>query len=842
MRSPKSSATSASSFNSVSADGLLPYPLAMSKGGAVSSGSSAVDDSNNASLSKSKSNELSRSARRFPVLGKAKFDDRQTVKRAGIVEGEMSMCLQSEVIRAAVTAPHAASHKWHGMCKGFDHSTCSHNRATIQQTASTLNSLTHSASARVVKAKSPRNNFGGPPFMPTNKSTQALDRRPALFDTPFFEGRGVAPTNTPAALEFTPKSLKRPTQNHERPESSMQDRTVTMIGDSDDPSGASAGRPSEGVKFRGSEKRQTITKPNTKPKQRSTTQQKGITLMDHGEEVLQGDSDGSDVEDVCESVAFASAVNKKNRQSVFSYIKPRLSRKSRMIKVNENRRMFMHIGTKEYGNSAQQRRSQKSFECLLAEAEVKSIKEVCMRYDADGSGDLDARECSEVLADLGLKPQSREEKMELAEIMEEVAAGESEEIGFMQLCNIVHRLRQKVQDSQSKDLFQIFQKYDEDDSGALDKDEVMKILKDINFAPQTPEEEDLITNVLREVDADGSGELEFTEFVTFVSKVREVLQILRRNRERKLKEEMDLNPDTFATFRHEILVLHENFKKFDEDDSGALDLDELKEYLAEVGLMPKVRSDAVHVDGILAEMEESGHDEVSFADVLALIQRLRAALHSQKRDEMKTLFDSYDRDRSGDLSLREVSRMLLDLGLQPKNRDEQDEIQKMMAEVDEDGSMELNFEEFLLLFQRINEKLKAMQREKERERAHELSFSEMQLADLRYAFDALDTDGSGLLEVSEIRRALQLMGKKVSSEKLWDMITEVDDDNSGELDFTEFLQLVKRMDTDATFLESAEDDEQGARKTINAERRGAQFSRSGDSAVMRELRLSQQNM
>merc|ERR1719335_107551 len=103
-------------------------------------------------------------------------------------------------------------------------------------------------------------------------------------------------------------------------------------------------------------------------------------------------------------------------------------------------------------------------------------------------------------------------------------------------------------------------------------------------------------------------------------------------------------------------------------------------------------------------------------------------MNSEKREEMKTIFDSYDRDCSGDLSMREVSKILLDIGLQPKNKEEQEEIQKMMEEVDEDGSMEINFEEFLLLFQRINEKLKAMQRENERARALELNFTEVQLA------------------------------------------------------------------------------------------------------------------
>merc|ERR1719456_184906 len=117
-----------------------------------------------------------------------------------------------------------------------------------------------------------------------------------------------------------------------------------------------------------------------------------------------------------------------------------------------------------------------------------------------------------------------------------------------------------------------------------------------------------------------------------------------------------------------------------------------------------------------------------------------------------------------------------------------------MEEVDEDGSGEIDFEEFCVLFQRISEKLQAMQRENERRKALELNFSLQHLADLRQSFETLDRDGNGVLEIGEIRRALQLMRKRIPSDTLRDLFDEVCADGSGVLEFQEFLQLMRMIE------------------------------------------------
>mmetsp|Transcript_1420 Transcript_1420/g.4023 ORF Transcript_1420/g.4023 Transcript_1420/m.4023 type:complete len:151 (+) Transcript_1420:85-537(+) len=60
----------------------------------------------------------------------------------------------------------------------------------------------------------------------------------------------------------------------------------------------------------------------------------------------------------------------------------------------------------------------------------------------------------------------------------------------------------------------------------------------------------------------------------------------------------------------------------------------------------------------------------------------------------------------------------------------------------------------------------------------------------REAFQKFDKDGSGAIDVFELRATLQSMGQEPTDEELFDMIAEVDADGSGEIDFPEFLKVM----------------------------------------------------
>ncbi|XP_050710471.1 troponin C, isotype gamma-like isoform X4 [Eriocheir sinensis] len=68
-----------------------------------------------------------------------------------------------------------------------------------------------------------------------------------------------------------------------------------------------------------------------------------------------------------------------------------------------------------------------------------------------------------------------------------------------------------------------------------------------------------------------------------------------------------------------------------------------------------------------------------------------------------------------------------------------------------------------------------------------------QVEGLRKAFDAFDTDKKGSINVDTITTILRMMGVKVSESNLREIISEVDEDGSGELEFEEFCALAAKF-------------------------------------------------
>uniref|UniRef100_A0A2P2HVT9 Troponin C-like n=1 Tax=Hirondellea gigas TaxID=1518452 RepID=A0A2P2HVT9_9CRUS len=67
--------------------------------------------------------------------------------------------------------------------------------------------------------------------------------------------------------------------------------------------------------------------------------------------------------------------------------------------------------------------------------------------------------------------------------------------------------------------------------------------------------------------------------------------------------------------------------------------------------------------------------------------------------------------------------------------------------------------------------------------------NEDQICALRKAFDSFDTEHSGCITVETVSTILRMMGLKVTEKALAEIVDEVDEDGSGELEFEEFCIL-----------------------------------------------------
>ena len=71
--------------------------------------------------------------------------------------------------------------------------------------------------------------------------------------------------------------------------------------------------------------------------------------------------------------------------------------------------------------------------------------------------------------------------------------------------------------------------------------------------------------------------------------------------------------------------------------------------------------------------------------------------------------------------------------------------------------------------------------------------SQEEIDGCREAFNAFDKDRSHTIDVWELRQVLEAMGQKPTEEELFQMISEVDEDMSGSIDFAEFLKVIENQ-------------------------------------------------
>jgi len=136
------------------------------------------------------------------------------------------------------------------------------------------------------------------------------------------------------------------------------------------------------------------------------------------------------------------------------------------------------------------------------------------------------------------------------------------------------------------------------------------------------------------------------------------------------------------------------------------------------------------------------------------------------------VFGQFDKDRSGSIDAAELGSVLDLLGASV----EPEVLARMLAEADDDGDGAIDEKEFLQLMAK-----------------NVGSQGSMLEGELRYAFSALDEDGSGSIDKAELTTACAGLGEKLSAEEVDLMLKQVDTDGSGQIGQEELGELFSAM-------------------------------------------------
>uniref|UniRef100_A0A1D1YA88 non-specific serine/threonine protein kinase n=1 Tax=Anthurium amnicola TaxID=1678845 RepID=A0A1D1YA88_9ARAE len=133
---------------------------------------------------------------------------------------------------------------------------------------------------------------------------------------------------------------------------------------------------------------------------------------------------------------------------------------------------------------------------------------------------------------------------------------------------------------------------------------------------------------------------------------------------------------------------------------------------------------------------------------------------------LKELFKMIDTDNSGTITFDELKDGLKRVGSDLM----ESEIQALMEAADIDNSGSIDYAEFIAATVHMNK----MEREE----------------NLISAFSFFDKDGSGYITIDELQQACQEFG--LSDVHLDEMIKEIDQDNDGQIDYSEFAAMMRK--------------------------------------------------
>lgn len=138
------------------------------------------------------------------------------------------------------------------------------------------------------------------------------------------------------------------------------------------------------------------------------------------------------------------------------------------------------------------------------------------------------------------------------------------------------------------------------------------------------------------------------------------------------------------------LFLIQAFNEADTDGDGKLSYEELKDLLQTLGL----KEDEEKLNKFVAAVDTDGNGTIDLAEFQSIVDKIGAKTTMNFEQQLREMFDLYDADGSGCIDQAELAQLMATLGYDLAD----EEVSDMIAEVDEDGDGDIDYEEFVALF------------------------------------------------------------------------------------------------------------------------------------------------
>mmetsp|Transcript_90086 Transcript_90086/g.291065 ORF Transcript_90086/g.291065 Transcript_90086/m.291065 type:complete len:1039 (-) Transcript_90086:227-3343(-) len=450
-------------------------------------------------------------------------------------------------------------------------------------------------------------------------------------------------------------------------------------------------------------------------------------------------------------------------------------------------------------------------EHIVKDQEIDHIRRIFDTYDRDGSDSLDQAELRGCLAKLGLRARNQEERNEIQAMLRDWGRLD---FSFEDLVkDVIPMIRWKLADLQSKRLQDLFRIGDADGSGRLCIEELIKALHTLGTFPG----QDLVEEAIWEevpgarktlLKLDGVSlvmtrdVLDFEQFRRVFRRLQERTECDRMERFDEIVYTHELDESMQELWEHGLVELRDLFDAYTEADTSTVKVSHLATIARELGHLPKSSGNERMLNDYIKELRQdaiAGLDEDSVLDFRSILQIL-SRLRRLEESRIQQIYDKYDQDCVG-LTLELCLKALEECDIVAQVKDEAQELEALIEEFDEDGSGEVDQQEFFHLTSFVRQHLHKKRLEAARKMANDYGLKE-DFHMLRALFLERDDAQNAWLRPDQVRGLImELRHGQFSEDELrhgaWspqEVKVIMEEKHIEKVDFSALLFILKELD------------------------------------------------
>lgn len=151
------------------------------------------------------------------------------------------------------------------------------------------------------------------------------------------------------------------------------------------------------------------------------------------------------------------------------------------------------------------------------------------------------------------------------------------------------------------------------------------------------------------------------------------------------------------------------------------------------------------------------------------VKKNKPKLTEEQKQEIKEAFDLFDTEGQGRIDAKELKVAMSAMGFQPKK----DEIRKILADYDPQGTGTIEYQDFLDLMT-----LKIQERDP--------------IEEMKQAFRLFLDDDGEKITLRHLKRVAKELGENMTEEELQEMLEEADRDGDGEISEDDFIRIMSK--------------------------------------------------